>query len=318
MPFEPAREVAPGVHLVETGYTRPGIAACYLVRGKASAAVVETGNAGTVPRLLAALDQLGLPRAAVSHVVVTHVHLDHAGGAGAFMAELPRARLVVHPRGARHMIDPSRLLAGVAGVYGEEATRRMYGELLPVPAERVVEAAHGSTLQLAGRELLFLDTPGHARHHLCMVDGRSGHVFTGDTFGLSYRELDRDGMQFVFPTTSPVHFEPQALHASVDLIAGRHPGAVYVTHYGQVRDVARLAADLHRLIDAHVALALAERNAGDMRQARLATGLWEILFEEGRRYGWTLPRERLREIFDTDIELNAQGLGVWLDTRETA
>lgn len=307
-----------GISAIDSGYGRAQLAAIHLVVEDGRAALVDTGNYASVPRVLAALQAKGLGREAVDYVVLTHIHLDHAGGAGAFMAELPRARLVVHPRGARHMIDPSRLLAGVAGVYGEEATRRMYGELLPVPAERVVEAAHGSTLQLAGRELLFLDTPGHARHHLCMVDGRSGHVFTGDTFGLSYRELDRDGMQFVFPTTSPVHFEPQALHASVDLIAGRHPGAVYVTHYGQVRDVARLAADLHRLIDAHVALALAERNAGDMRQARLATGLWEILFEEGRRYGWTLPRERLREIFDTDIELNAQGLGVWLDTRETA
>jgi glyoxylase-like metal-dependent hydrolase (beta-lactamase superfamily II) len=302
-----------GISAIDSGYGRPQLAAIHLVVEDGRAALIDTGNYAAVAHVLAALQAKGLGRESVDYVILTHIHLDHAGGAGALMAELPNAQLVVHPRGARHMIDPSRLLAGVAEVYGEEATRRMYGALVPVPAERVIEATHERLLALAGRELLFLDTPGHARHHLSVVDRRSGHAFTGDTFGLSYRELDRDGMQFIFPTTSPVHFEPRQLHASIGLIESFAPAAVYVTHYGQVRDVPRLAADMHRLIDAHVALALAERDAGQARHARLVAGLWQILFGEARRYGWTLPRERLREVFDTDIELNAQGLGVWLD-----
>src|SRR5512138_2300209 len=155
------REVAPGVILVDTGYVTPDRAAAWIVRGKSSAAVVETGHGGAVPRLLAALAAHGIPRDEVSHVVVTHVHLDHAGGAGALMRELPAATLVVHPRGARHLVDPSKLAAGTMAVYGEARFRELYGELVPVAAERVIEAGDGFTLDLGSRPLRFLDAPGH-------------------------------------------------------------------------------------------------------------------------------------------------------------
>ena len=110
------REVAPGVVLVDTGYIRPKLAAAWIVRGEGSAAVVETGHGGAVPRILSALESAGIRREDVSHVVVTHVHLDHAGGAGALMRALPRATLVAHPRGARHLVDPSKLAAATAAV----------------------------------------------------------------------------------------------------------------------------------------------------------------------------------------------------------
>src|SRR5512138_3241421 len=170
MTLDPPREVAPGVVLVDTGYVRPRLAAAYLVRGRDSAAVVETGAASAVPRILAALAAQGLSPADVSHVVVTHVHLDHAGGAGALLRELPRARLVVHPRGARHLVDPSKLVAGTIEVYGEARFRALYGELVPVPAERVVEAPDGFTVELGGRRLRILDAPGHAKHHFVVWD----------------------------------------------------------------------------------------------------------------------------------------------------
>ena len=134
MNLEPARPVAPGVLLVDTGYVRPRLAACYLVRGADSAAVVETGTAASAPSILAALAGEGLAPADVSHVVVTHVHLDHAAGAGALLRALPRARLVVHPRGARHLVDPSKLVAGASEVYGAERVRALYGEIVPAPA----------------------------------------------------------------------------------------------------------------------------------------------------------------------------------------
>jgi hydroxyacylglutathione hydrolase len=226
--------------------------------------------------------------------------------------------LAVHPRGARHMADPSKLVAGTVAVYGEAATRRMYGDIAPVDAQRIVETADGSVLRLAGRELLFLDTPGHARHHVCIVDRGSGHVFAGDTFGLSYRELDRDGRQFVFPTTTPVQFDPQALHRSIERLLAFGPGAIYVTHYSQVREVPRLAADLHRLIDAHVELALREKDAGEARLKRLEVGIEAILLEEARRHDWRIGRERLLALMAMDIGLNAQGLDVWLDSGKSA
>jgi hydroxyacylglutathione hydrolase len=302
-----------GISAIDAGYVRPRLAAVHLIVEGGRAALVDSGSNASLPRVLSALEAKGLGPESVDWLILTHIHLDHAGGAGALMARLPNARLAVHPRGARHMADPSRLVEGVRAVYGAEATRRRYGDILPVPAPRIVETPDSLVLGLAGRELLFVDTPGHARHHVCIVDRKSGHVFAGDTFGLSYRELDVGPRQFAFPTTTPVQFDPPALHRSIDRLMSFQPGAIYVTHYGQVREPERLGADLHRLIDAHVALALAQRDAGPRRHALLAQGITGILLDEARRQGWTLPAERLLEIFDTDIELNAQGLASWLD-----
>ena len=133
-------------------------------------------------------------------------------------------------------------------------------------------------------------------------------------FGLSYRELDVDGRQFVFPTTTPVQFEPAAMHASIDRLLALQPEAIYVTHFGQVRDVPRLGADLHRLIDAHVAAALRHRNAGAGRHERIKADLTAILLDEARRHGWRMALDGLLRLMAADVELNAQGLGAWLDS----
>jgi hydroxyacylglutathione hydrolase len=231
------------------------------------------------------------------------------------MALLPNARLTVHPRGARHIIDPGRLISATVSIYGEAETRRIYGEILPVPAARVIETPEGATVRLSGRELLFLDAPGHARHHVVVRDSKSGHIFAGDTFGLSYRELDRDGKQFSFPTTSPSQFDPPALHRSIDRMLSHGPEALYVTHYGQVKQPKRLAADLHRLIDAHVELAERHRNAGAERGRLLREGIANLVLAESGRQGWRLPSEKLLEVFSIDVTLNAQGLESWLDSR---
>ncbi len=303
-----------GISAIDSGFGRPRLDAIHLIVQGDRAALVDTGTNASVPHVLEALQAKGLRPEQVEYVMLTHIHLDHAGGAGALMAVLPNATLCVHPRGARHMVDPSKLVAGTISVYGAEATKRMYGDIVPVPPDRVLETPHEAAVRLDGRELLFLDTPGHARHHVCIVDRRSGHIFSGDTFGLSYREVDRDGRQFVFPTTTPIQFDPDALHRSVELLLDFAPGAIYVTHYSQVRDVPRLAADLHRLIDAHVELALREKDPGEQRHQRLVAGVTAILLAEARRYDWRLARERLIEVFAMDIELNSQGLGSWLDS----
>jgi len=280
------------------------------------AAVIDTATAHAVPRILAALAARGVAPEQVDYVVLTHVHLDHAGGAGFLMARCPNAYLTVHPRGARHMIDPSRLLAATIDIYGVEATARVYGDVVPVAAERVIETGEGARLTLAGRALEIFDAPGHARHHVVVRDTRSGHLFAGDSFGLSYRALDRDGRQSVFPTTSPSQFDPGPLHATLDRMLGLGPEAVYVAHFGQLRDVPRLGADLHRLIDAHVAIAERCRDAGAGRHERLRAGVAELVCEEAARQRWTLDTVDLMHVFEIDIELNAQGLGAWLDAGE--
>ena len=303
-----------GISAIDSGFGRPLLDAIHLVVEGERAALVDTGTNASLPLVLAALAAKGLAPEQVDYVILTHIHLDHAGGAGALMRALPNAVLTVHPRGARHMADPSRLVAGTYAVYGEAEARRMYGDILPIPAERILETPEGATIRLGGRTLTCLDMRGHARHHVCLHDSRSGHVFAGDMFGLSYRELDTGGRQFVFPTTTPTQFEPAAMHASIDRLLALRPGAIYVTHYGQVRDVPRLSADLHRLVDAHVAAAQQHREAGEQRLARIRAALAEILLEEARRQGWTLAPEALLGLMANDIALNAQGLVAWLDS----
>lgn len=302
-----------GISATDSGYLRPQLGAIHLVVEAGRAAVVDTGVNSSVPRVLAALRDKGLAPEQVDYVMLTHIHLDHAGGAGVLMSKLPNAMLAVHPRGARHMAEPGKLMQGTIAVYGEAAARRMYGELMPVPRERIVEMADAATLRLAGREFVFFDTPGHARHHVCILDTVTNHLFTGDTFGLSYREFDSNGRQFAFPTTSPIQFDPVAAHASVGLILGLKPDAIYVTHYSQVRDIERMGADMHRLIDAHVHLAQRERDAGTQRHERLKAGVTELVLGEAQRNRWPLAREQVLDILGGDIDLNAQGLGLWLD-----
>ena len=307
-----------GISAIDSGYQRPALDAIHLIVEGGRAAIVDTGVNSSVPRVLAALRAKGIAPAQVDYVVLTHIHLDHAGGAGLLLSKLPDAMLTVHPRGARHVIDPSKLIASTEAVYGKDAMARTYGTIVPVPRERVIETPHGASISLNGRELAFYDTPGHARHHVCMLDAKSGHLFAGDTFGLSYRELDHAGRQFIFPTTSPTQFDPDAAHRSLDLIAGLRPGAIYVTHYSQVREIARLTDDMHRLIATHEALARAERSAGRNRHARLKAGVTAIVLNEAQRYGWPLAREKVLEVFAGDIELNAQGLAIWLEELKPA
>lgn len=303
-----------GITAIDTGFFRPRFDASHLIVEDGRAAFVDTGTNYSAPRLLAALEAQGIARSAVDFVILTHVHLDHAGGAGLLLRELPNARVVVHPRGARHLIDPAQLVAGATAVYGTEEVRRSYGELVPIPAERVDVAADGHVVELAGRELLCLDTPGHARHHICIHDARSRAFFTGDTFGLSYREFDTARGALILPTSTPVQFEPDALKASIARMLGFAPQQMFLTHYSRVGDVEKLAQDLYEQIDAMVAIA--RRHATDSdRHARIAADLADLYLGRAHDHGCTLPAETMRELLAMDIELNAQGLEVWLDRK---
>jgi len=304
-----------GIYAVDSGYTGPDVAAIHLIEEAGRAALVDTGNNDSLRHVLEALAETGLSADAVDYVLLTHIHLDHAGGAGAFMQVFPNAKLVVHPRGARHMAEPSKLFAGVSAVYGPERAKDLYGELIPVPVARIIEAGDGHELDLGGRVIRVFDTPGHARHHVCYFDTKSRAFFTGDTFGLSYRALDVGGKPSIFPTTTPVQFEPEAMHASIRRMEAEQPTAMYLTHYAQVRDVPRLAADMHRLIDAHVAIA--ERHeAAEGRKNLIEQDIWALVGEEATRAGWTVPEAEWRRILALDVELNAQGLDVWLEARK--
>ena len=304
-----------GIHVIDTGFHRPLFDASFLIVEEGRAAFVDTGTNFAVPRLLAALDDLGLSREAVDYVIPTHVHLDHAGGAGLLMQALPRATMLAHPRGARHMIDPAALYQGALAVYGQAAMDREYGSLVPVPADRVQATDDGMTVHLAGRPLQFIDTPGHARHHHCIWDERSQGWFTGDTFGLSYREFDTVAGAWVLPTSTPVQFEPEALRASITRLLAHAPHCMYLTHYGRVGgqagDVERLAGMLFAQLDDMVALGHRLRDAPERHEA-LKAGLAALVRQQLQQHGVADVEAGLAGLA-LDIELNAQGLAIWLD-----
>ena len=301
-----------GIHAIDTGFHRARFDASYLLVQRGRGAFVDTGTNHSVPRLLAALDAVGLQPADVEWVIATHVHLDHAGGVGLLMQHLPNAQLVVHPRGARHLIDPARLTRSAGAVYGDDEVARSYGHVVGVPRSRVLTTHDDMTLDWHGRRLRFIDTPGHARHHHCIWDEATGGWFTGDTFGLSYREFDTDRGAWLLPTTTPVQFEPDALRVSVRRLLDVEPRRMYLTHYGPVDDVQRLGAQFLEQLDAMVALGRALAHAPD-RHAALKRGLEQHYLERVRQHGCTMSDDTALDLLAMDIELNAQGMGIWLD-----
>jgi glyoxylase-like metal-dependent hydrolase (beta-lactamase superfamily II) len=304
-------DYAHGITAIDTDYVRPYLDASHLIVRDGRAAFVDTGTTHSVPHLLATLERKGFDRAQVDYVLVTHVHLDHAGGAGALMQALPSARLVVHPRGARHMAQPDKLIEGTIAVYGEARFRQLYGDIPPVAPERIIEIGDGDELPLGSSRLQFIHTPGHAAHHYCIIDPSTDSIFTGDTFGISYRELASPKGEFIFVTSTPVQFDPEAMHASIDRLMSFRPRAAFVTHYSRVTDLPRLAADLHADVDAYVAIALAARRSADRQQA-IAEGMRDHLVTRLRSHGCSMPPDELATFLAPDIALNSQGLAVWL------
>ncbi|MGH8495971.1 MAG: MBL fold metallo-hydrolase [Gammaproteobacteria bacterium] len=301
-----------GITAIDTGYLRPRMAASHLLVDSGRAAFVDTGTSHSLPRLLGALERAGLARAAVDYVFLTHVHLDHAGGAGTLMQALPEATAIVHPRGARHLVDPEKLVAGTKAVYGEKRYKELYGVLTPIPRARIHTVEDRDRLWLGNRELELIHTEGHARHHYCIADAMSRGIFTGDSFGVSYREFDTARGAFIFPTTTPVHFDPVAAHASIGRIVAYEPRACYLTHYSEVTGVYRLARDLHECLDAFVDMAERFAGAAD-RQARMTAAMYDFLSARLDEHGFEGDAVLRHAQLDADIELNVQGLEFWLD-----
>lgn len=302
-----------GVYAIDTGFQRPRFDAAYLLVSDGRAAFIDTGTRHALPRLLGSLSALGLSVEAVDWVIPTHVHLDHAGGVGPLMQALPNAKVMVHPRGARHMIDPSALYQGALAVYGQAEMERSYGELVGVDAARVQTSSDGMALAVGGRTLTLIDTPGHALHHHCIWDPVSRGWFTGDTFGISYRELDNPaGRPWIFPASTPVQFQPDAMRASISRMLAQQPEAVYLTHYSRLDKVADLGAQLLALLGEVQALGRSLIEAPDRHEA-LRQGLRSLYIRSLRRHGTLLSDGDIAEALAIDIELNAQGMAVWLD-----
>lgn len=301
-----------GIAAVDTGYVKPELDASHLIVRDRRAAFVDCGTSHSVPHLLEALERSNIPAESVDYLFLTHIHLDHAGGAGALIQHLPNAVVIVHPRGARHLAEPDQLIAGTREVYGDKAFVELYGEVLAVPAERIRIVEDGERVMLSDSAFDVLHTPGHALHHYCLFDRVANSLFTGDTFGISYRAFDTRNGAFIFPATTPTHFDPEQAHASIDRLLALNVDAAYLTHYSRVTELERLAEDLHSDLVAFVEIARrcadSDDRLGDMRKMMKAY-LGARLDEHGVRDDKVLRDAWL----DMDVRLNAQGLSVWLD-----
>ena len=227
------------------------------------------------------------------------------------MSKLPNAKLVIHPRGAPHMIDPEKLVAGTIAVYGDEKFKQYYGEIIPIEEQRVTVAEDEHEIQLANRTLKFLDAPGHARHHFCVYDKTSNGFFTGDTFGLSYKEIDNEDGAFILPTTTPVQFEPDAWQNTLTRMLDYQPKNMYLTHFGCVTEIDRLTAQLREGIDKYANIAKSCMNSENREQKIKETITENLKTKLRERY----PENEVVtfiELFKSDIDLNAAGLEVWV------
>lgn len=296
---------------IDCHYVMPQLAASYLREEDGEVAFIEANTTLTVPRLLAALEKEGLSPQAVKYVIVTHVHLDHAGGASALMAACPNATLLAHPRAARHLIDPQKLVASAKHVYGEEAFEHLYGVISPIDAAKVRALDDGAEVTLGSATLRFLHTRGHANHHFVVHDVAREVVYTGDAFGLTYPSLQRAG-RFSYPSTSPTDFDGEAAMASVRRITDLKPRAVGLTHFGLFEDVDAIADQLIRWLETATARAHEGAKSGDDQGTMEQRFKWQLEqdFEvEASRAGLSLT-DADRKLIRFDLELNAQGLAL--------
>ncbi len=324
-----------GIYCIDARYIQHGIACCYLMVEGDQVAIIETGTAHTAEGIAEALAELELPKESVRYIIPTHVHLDHAGGAGLLMQQYPEAQMLIHPRGARHMVNPTQLMAGSKAVYGEEKFQQFYGELIPVPKERVTSVEDGEKYELNGRALEFRHTPGHAEHHFCVWDSVSEGWFSGDTFGISYHEMglyfnkdrfDKNRLEksrlkkdrsdrFIIPTTSPVQFDPDKLLASIDLMMSYNPKKFYLTHYSVLENPEPQADLLRAQIEDYRQIAQLLRNESE-REERIHQALKDITLARLSSEQPELDLDTMEKVLAMDLDLNAQGLNIWLSRQE--
>lgn len=239
MPTPLARRLADDLWILDTRYLdEPGIIASYLLTGRHGAALIDVGSGATLNTLLRAIQEAGVDPGAIGHLVLTHIHLDHAGAAGALLRSCPRARVYVHPRGAPHLVDPSKLLASAARIYGADMDR-LWGTMEPVPRDRLTVLADGDELRVGERAFHAVYTPGHAVHHIAYHDGEHAALFAGDVAGVRLEDVP-----VVRPPTPPPDLQLEDWYASIARIEALRPDTLYLPHYGKVTEVTRHLASL--------------------------------------------------------------------------
>jgi glyoxylase-like metal-dependent hydrolase (beta-lactamase superfamily II) len=298
--------IADGVIEIDTmlgGWSR--VTAGYLLEGD-EPALVETGSQSSVPVLLAALKRLGVNRGSLPTVVVTHIHLDHAGGVGDVAAAFPEATIYVHPKGARHLAEPARLVDSAARVYGP-LLDSLYGRLRPTPAERIRVLEDGATIRVSRtRELVAVDSPGHAKHHVALHDSVSGILFVGDAVGVRLPDAG-----ILRPSTPPPDFDLDQALASLDCFRRRRPAALALAHYGLLANPEEVLAEAEEVLRSWAEVAERAWRAG--RDVALAL---EEAFGKDLAAVEPAHKDKLETL--NGIHSNAAGLRRWLETHRSS
>ncbi len=300
---------------IDCMYERPRHAASFLMIENGEAVFVETNTVHAVPLLLDALKKNGLEPEQVRHVIVTHIHFDHAGGASVLLDHCPNADVICHPRARRHLVDPARLIESATRVYGAEEFERLYMPMHAISEDRVRSVDDGAQLVFGGRTFTFVHTRGHANHHMCIHDSKSGGVFTGDAFGVEYDDARRGDRPFLLCSSAPTDFDPDEALASVDKVMALHPSCLYLTHYGELADAPAAAPVLKESITRLAQVAGAASNLslhGAELRAFCVIGVREALQEQADACGTTLT-DAERAVLEWYVDINAQGLAVYAE-----
>lgn len=275
--------------------------------------LVETGPSPSVPYIKAGLAKLGYTTEQVKYIIVTHIHLDHAGGAGLFLKDCPNAKVVVHPKGARHLVDPSRLIAGARAVYHDDFDR-LFDPIAAVSEERILIRGDGDTLKIGENCVLeFLDSPGHANHHFSIYDPVSRGMFTGDTAGVLYPQLKKDGIHLVLPSTSPNQFDPDAMLASLSRFEARKLNRIYFGHFGMSEQVDDVYRQIREWLPVFVAEGESAIDAGQTYE-ELSRTLFERVSDHLQSQGISDDHEVL-EILKLDLQVCSMGILDYLHKR---
>jgi glyoxylase-like metal-dependent hydrolase (beta-lactamase superfamily II) len=303
-------EAAEGIRAVDSMMCgRERVTSCYLVEAE-EPALVETGPTTSVDAVRAGLANLGVGPNDLAHIVVTHIHLDHAGGAGSLSPHFPKAKVWVHERGAPHLEDPTKLMASATRVYGEENLLRMFGAVEPVPSDRLRSVAGGDLISLGQRELEAIYTPGHASHHVALRDSRTGVIFVGDALGVFLPDVG-----ILRPASPPPEFDLEQAVESIGLILSRNPPAILFSHFGPAEDVSELcelAVDRLRKWTGVVEKALEQSTELAAVVEELRAGTEDELPAPG-----TAGREQIEDRYEllSSYEMNAMGLIRYLQRR---
>jgi glyoxylase-like metal-dependent hydrolase (beta-lactamase superfamily II) len=297
------------IRTIDCHYIQAGVAASFLVHEGGEGYFVEANTYHAVPHLIKALDEEGVGRDRIRWIAVTHVHLDHAGGASALLDECPEALVLAHPRAARHLVDPEKLVTSAKKVYGERVFGELYGDIRPISADRVRIVEDGEEIPFHGGTLRCIYTRGHANHHFCLVDPLLDGIFTGDSFGLAYPALQRNGL-FIFPSTSPTDFDPDAALETLDIILNSGVRRVFLTHFGELMAPDSARKQLGEFLDFSGMLYREARKGTegfDALRNRFEEDLRRFFDKMAARTGLTLTSSDW-ELLATDLRLNADGI----------